>query len=236
MDSVPASPYDEPAPPAPLSSGSARLLGWLERIAGDLRVVDGSGEVTEAREAFLRVTGRVHDGDRSFDERMGLFLEWFLLDRVRRQPPRVTPIEAWLAEYGAVLSSEDRAWVVGLASSHRSVFRLVAAPPGGPARLNDLLHGFGWTVEGEAPPGLGVGDVFHARLAGVEGRVHFTGTFCYHPPEVAQRVARYLEAVASGGELSGAAPDRLLQLRLRYDRAVETPAEKIYSLDPRSRT
>lgn len=235
LDAAPPSPYAEPAPATPLEPGSARLLAWLERIAGDLQVADGSGEAAEAREAFLRSTGRVHDGDRIFDERMALYLEWFLLDRVRARPPRVTPIEAWFASHGAALSPDDRAWVVGLAASHRSVFRLASAPRGGPIRLNDLLHGIGWTVAGEPPPGLGVGDVFHARLAGVQGRVHFTGTFCYHPPEAAQRLTRYLAAAAPGRSASEEVLGHLLQLRLRYDREVDTPVETIYALDPRSR-
>lgn len=235
MDPAPPSPYEAADPPAALSPVSAQLLAWLERIATDLHVAEGSGEAPEAREAFLRATGQVHDGDASFEERMALFLEWFLLDRPRRVPPRITPVHAWFLEHGDRLALADRPWVVGLAASHRSVFRWVGHAGRQSIYLDDLLAGFRWRVDDPAPPGLGLGDVFHGRLAGVAGRVHFTGTFCYHPPEAAQRIARYLEAVAASHGAGEAEMDRLLRMRLDYDRSPESPAGTIYRLEARSR-
>ena len=235
MDVAPPSPYEAVAAPAALPPASARLLAWLERIAADLQVAEGSGEAPEAREAFLRATGRVHDGDASFDERMALFLEWFLLDRVRRAAPRVPPVQMWFAQHGDGLDPAERPWVVGLAASHRSVLRWVGPAGGQGITVDDLLHGFRWRVADPAPPGLGLGDVFHARLVGVGGQVHCTGTFCYHPPEVAQRIARHLEAVAPTCGAGDAEIDRLLRLRLDYDRSPETPARTIYRLEARSR-
>jgi hypothetical protein len=230
MPDAPPSPSELP-PPSPLGSAETQaLVALLERIAREYTSGAASEAAAAARQQWLQRTGRVHDGDRGFDERMAQFMEWFLLDRPHGSA-RGTPAEAWLRRHGARLSSAERARGLGLVTSHRSAFTPCAAGEGLRWWIDDLLYGFRWPVTVAAPlPGLAPGDVFEGRVAAVGAEVHFTGAFCYHPPEVAARIRRHLERVARAGQSGPAVLDRLMRMRLDYDRAEGTPARRIYLL------
>ena len=223
----PPSPSDLP-PVAPISQETARLVALLERMAGEYTGGAGSQTAALAREEFVRATGRVHEGDHSFDERMAQFMEWFLLDRPDPDTG-VTPCERWAAEHAANLDPGDRARLLALATSHRSAFTPAGREVAGGWLVLDLLYGFQWVVAVDAPlPGLDPGDVFEGRLAAPRAEVHFTGAFCYHPPEVAARIRRHLERVAHTGRRHESVLDHLMAMRLAYDRAEGVPAHRIY--------
>lgn len=229
----PPSPSDVARAPAPvLSPVTTRLTALLERMAGDTTRGAGTAAAAAAKEEFLRATGRVHEGDPIFDQRMAQFTEWFLLDRPLSGPGSPTPCERWVAERGPERGAEERADAVALGASHRGL--LCFSGRMGPEALccDDLLGGIRWIVTAAGPPpGLAQGDVFEARLAGRGGEVHFTGAFCYHPPEVAAPLRRALGRLAERGRPAIPVLEQLMSWRLSYDRAEGVPAHRIYRLD-----
>jgi hypothetical protein len=207
-----------------------RLTLLMERISEEYTSGEGARQAAEAREAFLQATGRVHEGDRGFDQRMAQFMEWFLLDRPLSGVDGPTPGEAFASANRDRLTAEEKGALRALCTSHRSLF-CFAGPGGlGEILVDDLLFGMRWVVSSPGLPGVSVGDVFEGRVVSVSGEVQFTAAFCYHPPEVASRIRRYVERIRRrqpGKELL----DRLMQLRLAYDRSDDAPAHRIYRFD-----
>lgn len=214
-----------------ISSVTARLTALLERMAGDVTQALGTPSAAAAKEEFLAATGRVHEGDRIFDQRMAQFTEWFLLDRSLDNDEHMTPCVMWVTAERDRLSSQEISDARAMSASHRGVFLWAGRAGSGELLCDDLLGGMRWRVTVEEPPaGLSVGEVFEARLAGVHSEVHFTGAFCYHPPEVAVPLRRSLERLATRPIASVKLLETLMQWRLAYDRAEGTPAHRIYRL------
>ncbi len=232
---VPWEPGHLPPASSPARSTSEEATALLEQIAGGYADGEPAALAAEAREEFLRATGRVHEGDRSFDERMALFMEWFLLDRPL-PPTGRTPAELWASRHSEALEPRLRELLLGLMASHRSLF-LALGPPGGrdPNRLlvDDLLRGFRWPVTTPGGlPGVREGDVLEGRIFGLGGDVHFTTAFCYHPREVALRIRRHLERMNERRrDMGPGLLDELMSLRLAYDRAEDAPASSIYRFE-----
>ena len=219
-----------PLPPT-TSPVTARLTALLERIAADTMAREGTGVAAVAKEEFLTATGRVHEGDPIFEMRMAQFTEWFLLDRAVGGAEGPTPCERWVAERRGAFGAVDLVDALALAASHRALLCWAGRGPG-VLLCDDPLAGIRWVVQAAEPPfGLALGDVFEARLASVQQEVHFTGAFCYHPPELAVEMRRSLERLARRGQPALKVLDQLLAWRLAYDRADGIPAHRVYTLD-----
>ena len=210
---------------------SARLTALLERISVDYLDGPEARLAAAAREEFLTETGRVHEGDPAFDNRMAQFMEWFLLDRPLTSG-EATPCECYVRRHRDALSPEQRRDLLALGCSHRSLFTLAARQGSQRFVIDDLLYGMRWLVtDSEGLPGLGPNDVFEARLVGFSQEVHFTAAFCYHPGDVAQRVRRYVEQRSDRVEQGSVVLAELMTLRLAYDRADGCPATDIYRFE-----
>lgn len=232
MGSAPPPVLEAGPPRLTLSPVTDRLTALLERIAADTLAQEGTAHAALAKEEFLSATGRVHEGDPLFEMRMAQFTEWFLLDRPMGGPESPTPCERWIAARRGALGPGELEGALALAASHRAT--LCWAGRSGPGALvcDDPLAGIRWVVQVENPPfGLALGDVFEARLASVQQEVHFTGAFCYHPPELAAALRRSLERLARRGQPAQKVLEKLLAWRLAYDRAEGIPAHRVYHLD-----
>lgn len=220
-----------PSTDSPSADVAGLATALMERISADYASGAPGRLAAEAREDYLVTTGRVHEGDRSFDDRMAQFMEWFLLDRPL-PPGETTPAEAWATAHAGALGPGERVLLLGLCASHRSLYHLVETDPAGRLVADDLLYGFRWAVT--APGGLGgvdPGDVFEGRLVGYGGEVHFTAAFCYHPREAAQRIRHHMTRERDRGHAVGPSLlNELMCLRLAYDRAEGAPVNSIYRL------
>lgn len=207
------------------------VTALMERMSAGYAEGEPARLAAEARESFGLATGRVHEGDHSFDDRMAQFMEWFLLDRPLPPGP-ATPAERWAAEHSAALEPTERALLLGLLTSHRSLFCLVGKDDAKRLVADDLLYGIRWAVTApDGLPGVDTGDVYEGRLLGHGGEVHFTAAFCYHPREAVRRIQDHMARVRDR-RLSVGPPllDELMCMRLAYDRAEGAPVNAIYRL------
>ncbi len=194
-----------------------RLLALME-AAGAWLAAPGRREVAQAaREEFLEATGRVNEEDRSFDRRMNAFLEFLLVDYGR--PARPILLESYLAEAGQGLARADKALLACLASSHRSVFVLLARTRRG-IELSDLLYGGRWVLPDRAALlGVEPGEVVEARLVALpEGLVVLPSVY-HHPGRAGVLARRFLEEALGRGmgpREAAAALSRRLLVRDRY--------------------
>jgi hypothetical protein len=232
MDPLPRAVVPNPSLPEQSQTPvSAAVTVLMERISAGYTDGEHGRQAAEAREIFFLATGRVHEGDHSFDDRMAQFMEWFLLDRPLPSST-ATPAETWAADHAAGLGSTDRSLLLGLCSSHRSLYCLEGTDGAGRLVADDLLYGIRWLVTApDGLPGVDLGDVYEGRLLGHGTEVHFTAAFCYHPQEAAQRIRRHMAHVRERRLAVGPSLlDELMSMRLAYDRAEGAPVNAIYRL------
>jgi hypothetical protein len=204
----------------------ARVGTLLDAVLA--RFADGrwQDEVVRAREEWLERAGRVYDDERSYEHRVDTFHEWYALTRPLGNGP--VPAARYLADEASRLPAEDAACLRALCRSQWSLWQVIEVD--GPAfALFDLLQGgrFDVTLDRDMP-GLEAGDLFEARIIGVDGRLYFTRAFLFHPREASASIEAFLEAARRRGEGREAILFRLAQVRLRCDRYRNLAADKVY--------
>ena len=64
-----------------------------------------SDQILEAKKAYQKETGEIYEDDNSYNSRMALFLEWYLLDNYIMDKSQ-TPLEIILNEYSIFLPAK----------------------------------------------------------------------------------------------------------------------------------
>jgi len=179
-----------------------------------------------AKELFWERTGRVFDDDEElFEARIAAFLEWYVLDHDmpdRGKPPVRIALER------ADLSSEDRAALQALATSHWGLFDVVAVDADA-VELEDVLAGSRfWVHERRSTAGFDVGHIVEARLLWDGERVVFGRTFVFHPREARDAILDVIEEGLARGESPQAIVFRLARLHVRWSRSRNIDAGRAY--------
>ncbi len=181
-----------------------------------------------AREEWASAAGRVFDDDALYEERTVAFLEWFALERPGRGGK--VPVDLFLAEHAA--DAVERAWVLALRNSHRSLFEVKQMLPG-VVMLDDLLGGGVFAVaERRQLPGVAEGEILEARLVAnisAPPELLFSRALQFHPREAAAQLKRL--AARAGAEGRTELLFRLARLRLKALRYQHVGADKIYAAD-----
>jgi hypothetical protein len=199
----------------------------LERATA--RAAEDQGVLVAARAEWERLAGVVHDDEPLYEERAAAFLEWFLIDH-RPSPEAPPPIEPLIARAGG----PERAALVALATSHRSLFQVREAHADG-VTLDDLWGGACFRVhERRRLAGLAAGELFDARLvADVESppALLFARTFCFHPREAEAGCRSRVADARRAGESRETLLFRLLRLRVRSERYRHVSPARVYASD-----
>jgi hypothetical protein len=212
--------------------GPGLLHTLVDRLAVEFAGEPHRAEIAGAREEYFTRSGKVFEDDAElFEGRMASFVEWYVLERplAGGAPPVVRALERSLEDGGG---NEARPALAHLATSHRSLFDLVAMR-GDTIEVMDVLGGARFlVVERRSTVGFGIGDLFEARLFWDGGRTIFGKTFLYHPRDArAEALAAVASAVARGD-----ARDEILfqlaRLHVRWHRQGHVGAARVYRAGP----
>ncbi|MBS1959085.1 MAG: hypothetical protein JST80_06430 [Bdellovibrionales bacterium] len=157
----------------------------LEPVIRDFTTGDYYAEVFKAKQEFFERAGTVYEDDAEFEQRMNLFMDWYLFDR---DLPGVDlpPIRYYIRQHQTEFNDEDKGLYQDLASSLHSLF---------------VLHRFTWfkkdliivdlfsrkkytVVDPRLKHAFSKGDVFEGRIFPHGGKWHFAQGFCFHPVEM----------------------------------------------------
>ena len=180
------------------------LLSWAVATVGDADIV------LAKHDYFAKTGGEVHEDDRSFEQRMQGFFNWYLFDRrVRSERGEQSPAQRFLNDRGGQLADPERDLVAGATQSrlslyeylgHRALFRRV---PDGMVRVRDVITKDDFDViERRAMVGLETGDLFESRLIPVASKWHFSSSFIYHPRDARPTVLKEIKKRRKALELA----------------------------------
>ena len=203
---------------------------YFDRIAARSTGEDYVVDVRRARREFQELTGKTEEDESWFEQRMTLFLEWYVLDRPG--PTGLTPAQRFLVEEQGELKGHEPEIFEGLTATQRSLYRLDRWHSGR-IEFTDMIGGGSWSVYQDQPMvGLQKGDLIDARLVPFRGDLYLGRGLIFHPRVAADHILRMLEEAHGRGLLSFALVDLLASLRLRFDRYRNVKVQHVYRIPP----
>ncbi|MGP0564843.1 MULTISPECIES: hypothetical protein [unclassified Nitrospina] len=151
----------------------------LNKLIEDITQSHSMDEIYQAKKEYQAMSGEIFEDDKSYEARMGLFLEWFLFDRPINGSE--TPLHRFMENRSEGFSGEEKELCEGLKESRHSLF-LMKKSGNGHVVVRDLFEDEKLVVkEDEGKLFFNKEDVFEARLLPFRTKYFFTENFCHHP-------------------------------------------------------
>jgi len=138
-------------------------------------------EITLARQEFVERTGDLFESDESYDQRVRVFLEWYVLDRTVSIGIKRTPVKLYIESVTAGRTTQDLAHLRQLTKTELSIFEFKKAKED-QMRVVDVLTNEKHNVfERRKPAGIEPGDLFEGRLVRSDNRLMMSRAVIIHP-------------------------------------------------------
>ncbi len=135
-------------------------------------------DIYQAKKDFQKISGEIFEDDKSYESRMGAFLEWYTFDRTC--PGSVlTPLQHYLQ--GTSITPESRELADSISQSIHGLF-IAKKVKNDHVIVIDIMDNEKYQVlENEGSILFNADDLFEGRLILYKGQYYFTDHFCYHP-------------------------------------------------------
>ncbi len=205
----------------------AQIERTLDALVAGHGVADAT--VGLARKHYEAKRGNVHQEEELWEIWSAGFVEWLVIecDSVTQGPSlAATAANRWRSR-GDLRAAKLAA---ALATSHRSLFEIMAMR-GGRVEILDLLGGARFfVVEPRSLVGVEIGDVAELRLLGIDDDVYFAKTFVYHPKAARDDIVAHAQTVLRQGGQRCDAIDAIAVLRAYVPRYRHLPPARIYKM------
>jgi len=140
-------------------------------------------ELHKAKKEYQEIVGNIFEDDRSFENRMASFLEWYTFDRTI-ESSGMTPLLAFIEKHKGSCPPETLETYENLARHIHSLFIAKKVKPGYVVVL-ELFDKVKYEVqEKQSEMIFRKNDIFEARIVPHSGGYYFTGAYCFHPQKV----------------------------------------------------
>jgi hypothetical protein len=190
-------------------------------------------QVFQAKQEYFEKAGVVYEDDDEFENRMCIFMDWYLFDR---DLPGIDlpPIKYWFRLKKDGLSAEDQNIYKDFCNTIHSVFYLQKVKDTA-VYVKDLFSKKNYEVtDSDINVGFVRGDLFEARLIPFKGSFEFSKGFCFHPAEMEKFILGEIKKVRYQDK--GRQTKLILQLaamKLKHTRYQHINIKHIYTFDPK---
>ena len=145
-------------------------------------------KIMQAKQEYQKMTGEIYEDDKSYNTRMALFLEWYLLDNYL--PGTQTTILENLTEENQFSWSQDHIDVCkDISNNIQALFEVKKIRDKSVTVLNLFTDEKFLVEEENSKLVFRKNDIFHGRIVPRQGKWLFTGYFCFHP----SKTQRYIK-------------------------------------------
>jgi hypothetical protein len=211
----------------------SQIQRYLDPVIEEFTTGDYYREVYAAKQEFFEKAGIVYEDDPEYDQRMSMFMDWYLFDR---DLPGVdlSPIKLYFRKNKDSFPPEELTIYRDFCTTVHSIFQLKGRPWfGGGLKVEDLFSKKDYTVvETDIHQGFSRGDLFEARLVPFKGKYEFSKGFCFHPVEMESFILGEIKKVRFQDKVRQT--KLILQLsamKLRHLRFQHIDVKHIYSFD-----
>jgi hypothetical protein len=153
-----------------------------------------SNQILEAKKAYQKETGEIYEDDNSYNSRMALFLEWYLLDNYIMDKSQ-TPLEIILNEYSIFLPAKRIENYKYFTKSIQGLF-IAKKIKNEIVKVINLFTDETYLVqEKDSRLFFRKNDIFQGRLVFFQDQYHFTGNFCFHPEKSHEYVKQEVKLI-----------------------------------------
>ena len=150
-----------------------------------------SEQIMMAKKEYQKTTGEIYEDDKSYNSRMTLFLEWYLLDQYE-PGTRQTVLEN-------IIEDNSFSWTPDRLESYKDVSKNIQAlfeikkVRDNSVTVLDLFTDEKYQIEEEdSKLAFRKNDIFQGRIVPHNDKYFFTGYFCFHP----NKTQRYIKGEA----------------------------------------
>ena len=150
-----------------------------------------SEQIMMAKKEYQKTTGEIYEDDKSYNSRMALFLEWYLLDQYE-PGTRQTVLEN-------IIEDNSFSWTPDRLKSYKDVSQNIQAlfeikkVRDNSVTVLDLFTDEKYQIEEEdSKLAFRKNDIFQGRIVPHNDKYFFTGYFCFHP----NKTQRYIKGEA----------------------------------------
>jgi len=169
---------------------------YLEPIIEEFTTGEYYKEIHDAKQQFFEKAGVVYEDDSEYEQRMSIFMDWYLFDR---DLPEVDlpPIKYYFRKNKDHFSDEELNIYKDFCNTIHSIFRLTRFTwKKGGLILIDLFSNKTYKVmDSEIKSGFTRGDLFEARLIPFKGSLEFSKGFCFHASEMENFILKEIKKV-----------------------------------------
>ena len=135
-------------------------------------------DIYQAKKDFQKISGEIFEDDKSYESRMGSFLEWYTFDRTCPESA-ATPLQQYLQSTS--ITPESRELSEAISQSIHGLF-IAKKIKNDCVMVVDIMDNDKYqVVENQGPILFNADDLFEGRLIPYKGQHYFTDHFCYHP-------------------------------------------------------
>jgi len=150
-----------------------------------------SEQITIAKKEYQKTTGKIYEDDKSYNTRMALFLEWYLLDHYEPGIRR-TILENMIEDNSSSWTLDRQEAYKDISNNIQALFEIKKVRDNSVTVL-DLFTDEKYQVEEEDSKLLfRKNDIFQGRIVPHQDKYFFTGYFCFHP----NKTQRYIKGEA----------------------------------------
>jgi hypothetical protein len=208
---------------------------YLNPVIEDFSTGEYYREVYNAKQEFFDKAGIVYEDDSEFEQRMTIFMNWYLFDR---DLPKVDlpPIKYFVRLKKSEFSPDDLRIYQDLCQTVHSIFRMKRMSWNKKELIvQDLFSKKTYRVnELQISRGFSRGDIFEARIILFKDRYEFSKGFCFHPVEMESFILSEIKKVRY--QERSRHTKLILQLasmKLKHLRFQHIDVKHIYTLDSR---
>jgi len=147
-----------------------------------------SEQIMQAKKEYQQTTGEIYEDDNSYNTRMALFLEWYLLDNYVPDSQK-TILENIIEENQSTWDKNHLEVCRDITNNIQALFEVKKVRDNSVTVL-DLFNDEKYLVDEEdSKLAFRKNDIFQGRIVPHQGKWNFTGYFCFHP----SKTQRYLK-------------------------------------------
>lgn len=152
-------------------------------------------DIYQAKKDFQKISGEIFEDDKSYESRMGSFLEWYTFDRTCPESS-TTPLQRYLQNTS--ITPENRELAEALSQSIHGLF-IAKKIKNDCVNVIDIIDNEKYRVlENQGAILFNSDDLFEGRLVPYKGQYYFTEHFCYHPKPTVGFILSKIKSLKAG--------------------------------------
>jgi len=167
-------------------------------------------DIFEAKKDFQGISGKIFEDDKSYESRMGSFLEWYTFDRAAPDSG-LTPLQHYLRNSGRSIDPEKKELLKAISKSIHGLFIAIKIKSDC-VFIVDIIDDLKYQVhETQGSILFNSDDIFEGRLIPYKDQFYFTDHFCYHPKATAGFIRAKVKSLKTQEEEALSREKRLLK-------------------------